>query len=117
MIQGLPFIADLTVLKSDRIDVILGMDWLTTHKGVISRSPRLGTLQHPSGKKIEVEPLKSRDVPQVYNLNNLTKKTLEEVPMVWEYLDVFPKELLGLPPNRNVKFVINLVPGTAPIAK
>ena len=59
MIQGMPFMADLTVLKSEGIDVILGMDWLTKHKGVISCSPRLVTLEHPIGKKVEVEPLKS----------------------------------------------------------
>jgi hypothetical protein len=52
MIQGLPFTADLTVLPSKGIDVILGMDWLTAHKGVISCSPRLVTLEHPSGKKV-----------------------------------------------------------------
>jgi hypothetical protein len=117
MIQGLPFTADLTVLQSEGIDVILGMDWLTAHKGVISCSPRLVTLEHPSGKKIEVEPLKSRDVPQVYNLNSLGKKTLDDVPVVCEYPDVFPEELPGLPPDRDVQFVIDLVPETAPIAK
>jgi hypothetical protein len=117
MIQGLPFTADLTVLPSEGIDVILGMDWLTAHKGVISCSPRLVTLEHPSGKKIEVEPLKSRDVPQVYNLNSLEKKTPEDVPVICEYPDVFPEELPGLPPDRDVEFVIDLVPGTAPIAK
>jgi hypothetical protein len=117
MIQGLPFTADLTVLPSEGIDVILGMDWLTAHKGVISCSPRLVTLEHPSGKKIEVEPLKSQDVPQVYNLNNLEKRTLEDVPVICEYPDVFPEELPGLPPDRDVEFVIDLVPGTAPITK
>ena len=71
MIQGMPFMADLTVLKSEGIDVILGMDWLTKHKGVISCSPRLVTLEHPIGKKVEVEPLKSRDVPRVYNLDGV----------------------------------------------
>jgi hypothetical protein len=75
------------------------------------------TLEHPSGKKIEVEPLKSRDVPQVYNLNSLEKKTPEDVPVICEYPDVFPEELPGLPPDRDVEFVIDLVPGTAPIAK
>ena len=51
MIHGLPFLADLTVLKLDGIDVILGMDWLTAHKGVISCSPRLVTLAHPVGRR------------------------------------------------------------------
>jgi hypothetical protein len=68
MIQGMPFMADLTVLKLEGIDIILGMDWLTKHKGVISCSPHLVTLEHPSRRKIEVEPLKSREVPRMYNL-------------------------------------------------
>jgi hypothetical protein len=53
----------------------------------------------------------------VYNLNNLEKRTLEDVLVVCEYPDVFPEELPGLPPDRDVEFVIDLVLGTAPIAK
>jgi hypothetical protein len=43
--------------------------------------------------------------------------SLEEVPVVNEYLDVFPEELLGMPLDRDIEFVIDLVPGTSPIAK
>ena len=109
--------ADLTVLKSEGIDVVLGMDWLTKHKVFISCSPRLVTLEHPRGRKIEVEPLKSREVPRVYSLVSLEEQTLHDVPVVCEYPDVFPEELPGLPPDRDIEFAIDLVPGTAPIAK
>jgi hypothetical protein len=44
-------------------------------------------------------------------------KSLEEVPVVNEYLDVFPKEFPGMPSDRDIEFVIDLVPGTSPIAK
>ena len=37
--------------------------------------------------------------------------------MVCEFSDVFPEELPGLPPNREVEFKIELVPGTAPISR
>ena len=37
--------------------------------------------------------------------------------MVCEFSDVFPDELLGLPPDRDVNFKIELVPGTAPISR
>ena len=67
------------------------MDWLTAHKGVISCSPELVTLEHPNGRKIEVEPLKAKDIPLVYNLNNLGEKSLSEVPVVCEYPDMSPK--------------------------
>src|SRR6266498_3165154 len=42
---------------------------------------------------------------------------LEEVPVVCEYPNVFPYELPGMPPDRDVEFIIDLLPGTAPIAK
>jgi hypothetical protein len=42
---------------------------------------------------------------------------LEEIPVVREFADVFPDELLGMPPDRDVEFVIELQPGTAPISK
>jgi hypothetical protein len=48
---------------------------------------------------------------------SMEAKSLEEVPVVNEYLDVFPEELPGMPPDRDIEFVIDLVPGTSPIAK
>jgi hypothetical protein len=50
-------------------------------------------------------------------MSALEAKLVEEVPVVCEYPDVFPEELLGMPPNRDVEFVIDLLPGTGPIAK
>jgi hypothetical protein len=47
----------------------------------------------------------------------LEAKTIEEVPVVSEYPDVFPKELPSMPPDRDVEFVIDLLLGTGPIAK
>jgi hypothetical protein len=44
-------------------------------------------------------------------------KTVEEVLVVNEYPDVFPEELLGMPPDRDVEFVIDLLLGIGPIAK
>jgi hypothetical protein len=64
-IQSHKFYGDLTVLPSHGIDVILGMDWITAHNGVISTSPRLVTLVHPDGTRITFELMKSRDIPVV----------------------------------------------------
>ena len=47
----------------------------------------------------------------------LEAKSVEEVPVVCEYPDVFPEELLGMPLDRDVEFVIDLLPGTGPISK
>nr|GEV49327.1 hypothetical protein [Tanacetum cinerariifolium] len=45
------------------------------------------------------------------------EKRLEDVPVIHNFLEVFPEELLGLPPPRPVEFRIDLVPGAAPIAR
>jgi len=42
---------------------------------------------------------------------------LDDIPVVCEYADVFPDDLPGLPPDRDIEFVIELQPGTAPISK
>ncbi|XP_076893709.1 uncharacterized protein LOC143545772 [Bidens hawaiensis] len=44
-------------------------------------------------------------------------KKMEEVPIVSEFQDVFPNKLPGAPPDREVEFKIDLMPGTSPIAK
>jgi hypothetical protein len=48
---------------------------------------------------------------------SMEAKTLEEVPVVHEYPNIFLEELPGMPPDRDVEFVIDLIPGTPPIAK
>jgi hypothetical protein len=42
---------------------------------------------------------------------------IQDIPVVCEFLDVFPKDLPGLPPDRDVQFSIELKPGTAPISR
>src|SRR6185437_2129902 len=50
-------------------------------------------------------------------INKLEGKSLEEIPVVCDYSDVFPEDLPGLPPDRDVEFVIELQPSTAPISR
>jgi hypothetical protein len=42
---------------------------------------------------------------------------LEDIPIVKDFKDVFPAELPGMPPDREIEFTIDLIPGTAPIAR
>ena len=42
---------------------------------------------------------------------------IETIPVVNEFPDVFPEDLPGLPPDRDVEFAIDVMPGTAPISK
>ncbi|GJW43238.1 hypothetical protein Tco_0072037 [Tanacetum coccineum] len=45
------------------------------------------------------------------------EKRLEDIPVVREFLEVFPEDLPGLPPVRQVEFQIDLIPGTTPVAR
>ncbi|GKD87911.1 putative reverse transcriptase domain-containing protein [Tanacetum coccineum] len=49
--------------------------------------------------------------------NKSDEKRLEDIPVVREFLEVFPEDLPGLPPVRQVEFQIDLIPGTAPVAR
>jgi hypothetical protein len=50
-------------------------------------------------------------------LNHLDAASTLDIRTVSEFSDVFPEELPGMPPDREIKFVIKLVPSTAPIFK
>ncbi|GKB58058.1 putative reverse transcriptase domain-containing protein [Tanacetum coccineum] len=49
--------------------------------------------------------------------DNSEKKRLEDVPIIRDFPDVFPEDLSGLPPTRQVEFQIDLIPGAAPVAR
>ena len=51
------------------------------------------------------------------NMNNIDKLKLEDIPILKEYLDIFPKEIPGLPPKQELDFTIDLVPGAVPSSK
>jgi hypothetical protein len=50
-------------------------------------------------------------------VNQLDYSQGSEVPVINEFPDVFPKKLLGMPPDQDIKFVIELKPGTVLISK
>jgi hypothetical protein len=90
------------------------MDWMTTYGGVIDCVNRAITLTTPEGKRIRYKSsLEFNDI----RLNHLKGVSLEEVAVVREYPYVFPDELPGMPPDRDIEFLIELLPGTGPIAK
>src|SRR3954470_4366784 len=114
-IEGLVFLASLIALKSSDIDVILGMDWLSRQNVVLDCKAKLVRLTHPSGQIIDYTSPSSRI--QVHTLNVLPLPDLEDIPVVRDFPDVFPEELPGMPPDRCVEFIVDLIPGTAPISR
>jgi hypothetical protein len=108
------FLADLVVLASKGIDVILGMDWLTKHRGNIACAERAVTITNHQG--VTVACLIRPSLLEAM-VNHIQAESLEDVPIVQEFFDVFPDELPAMPPERDVEFTIDLIPGTKPIAK
>jgi hypothetical protein len=51
------------------------------------------------------------------SLHHVVELKLEDIRVIWEFLEVFPNDLPGMPPERAIEFKIELQPGTAPIAK
>ena len=61
-------------------------------------------------------PTPSQEI-SLYFMEGVTPPEMHEIAVVCDFPDVFPEELPGMPPDREVEFVIELVPGTAPISK
>ena len=108
------FPSDLIILESQGLDVILGMDWLSMYGGNIDCASKSILLTTPEGRRIKYV---SRHVSIRTQVNSLSGVVQEEVPVEKEFPDVFPKELPGMPPDRDIEFLIELLPGTGPISK
>ena len=115
-----------------KFEVILGMDWLTTHRAVIDYDRMRVTAYTPDGTCVVFQGNRHDVSPYtVYDsrwkgklIVSLASLTLEDkvrqdmsLPqVVCEYEDVFPNELPGLPPPRDVDFRIELHPSKSPIS-
>jgi hypothetical protein len=119
-IRRVDFVANLIVLESNGIDVILGMDWLSKHKVLIDctkKSVKLTTLGRKELEFIAEPVVTAKGVVNRAKVNQLDSSQGSEVPVVKQFPDVFPEELPGMLPVRDIEFMIQLKPDTAPIYK
>ncbi|KAA0040646.1 DNA/RNA polymerases superfamily protein [Cucumis melo var. makuwa] len=137
LVEGISLLVDLLPLELQGLDVILGMDFLFAHyasmdchrKEVVFRKPGFADVVF-RGMRNAV----SRSLISVLKAEKLLRKGCtaflahivvvqreklkpEDVPVVKEFLDVFPDDLSGLPPDREIEFTIELLPGTTPISQ
>jgi hypothetical protein len=115
-IMGREFSANPIVLEESGIDLIHGMSWLRKAKAVIHCAR--GTVELPSskGERFEVEiTITVSTRPAVFLVDG--KFVGSNIHVVKDFPDVFPEEIPGMPLDREVEFVIDLLPGTAPISK
>jgi len=106
---------ELILLALEGIDIILGMDWMTRH-GVVLDIPSRVVEINSSTHGATTLYLPSQECTNSCAFA-MSKSRLEEIPIVCEFADVFPDDLPGMPPDRNIEFIIELQPGTAPISK
>ena len=95
------------------LDAILGMDWLVQHAAQIDCATGGVTLTNPKGVGTTYLPDKPHQIKAKVFLAQAPG--IGEVYVVSEYPDVFPDELPGMPPDRDIEFAIEVVPGTNPI--
>ncbi|KAK1629506.1 hypothetical protein QYE76_003821 [Lolium multiflorum] len=110
-------VIDLFILPMKDIDVILGMNWLEENGALIDCTHKTVSLKSPGGERIIYQGDKHTQIEVELKLNSMKEVKPEDIPVVNEFQDVFPKELPGMPPDREIEFTIDLIPGTAPIAK
>jgi hypothetical protein len=116
LIRGVEFLANLIVLESKGIDVIFGMDWLNKNNGLINCDKKAIRLTPSSGIELEYVAenlVMDKAASNRIVLNHLDAASTLDIRTVSEYPDVFPEELSGMPPDREIEFVIELVPGIA----
>ncbi|KAA0060484.1 Gag protease polyprotein-like protein [Cucumis melo var. makuwa] len=137
LIDGETLEVDLNPLNIQEFDVILGMDFLSNHyaslnchqKEIVFKRPGMSEILFRGDRKIlltcVISALKASKLLRkgctVYLVNvidtQVSKLKLEDIPVVREFPDVFPEELSELPPDREIEFSIDLVPGTTPISQ
>nr|GEW35805.1 hypothetical protein [Tanacetum cinerariifolium] len=117
--QNHPFNIDLMPVELGSFDVIIRMDWLRMCHVVIVCDEKL--VQIPYGNETLTfrgnESNNGRESRLTVEEDKSKGKQLKDVPIVQDFLEVFPEDLPGLPPARPVEFQIDLIPGAAPVAR
>ncbi|GKC03736.1 putative reverse transcriptase domain-containing protein [Tanacetum coccineum] len=138
-----PFNIDLMHVPLGSFDVIIGMDWLTKYHGLITCDEKI--VRVPFRREMLIFQGNGNNIRGESRLNIIScskaqeylsrgcdvffahitikeakdeseGKRLEDVPIVRDFPEVFPEDLPGIPPARQVEFQIDLVPGVAPVA-
>ncbi|WVZ70451.1 hypothetical protein U9M48_019120 [Paspalum notatum var. saurae] len=116
LVGGEDFINSPVVLPHQGIDVILGMNWMNENHAVLDVGSRTVQLKSNASEKIlRVHMPYQKHIEPTMNATEIQE--IKKIPVVCEFPDVFPEELPGLPPDRNVEFSIELVLGTAPVSR
>ncbi|KAK2375585.1 cleavage and polyadenylation specificity factor subunit [Trifolium repens] len=121
---GRSFSMDLVCIPLSGIDVIFGMNWLIFNRVHINCCektvvfPKLeGDPKLMSGKEVGESFREHGELFAMFASLKLESEVgIKELPVVQEFPDVFPEDVSDVPPEREVEFTIDLIPGTSPIS-
>ncbi|GJV89525.1 putative reverse transcriptase domain-containing protein [Tanacetum coccineum] len=108
---------DLIPFGHGSFDVIIGMDWLSNYKAEIICHEKVVRIPLPNGKVLRVLGERPDAKARLLMSAKASDKKQEEIVVVRDFPEVFPDDLSGLPPLREIEFHIELIPGAVPIAK
>ena len=136
LIEGQEFPADLVALDMRDFDVVLGMDWLSRHRATLDCYKKEVKLHRPGKLEVKFKGMRrelSSNMISAMAVQRMLHKgchgylayvvetekegtLVDEIPVVREFPDVFPYDMAGFPPDREVEFTIDLILGTEPIS-
>ncbi|GKF45819.1 putative reverse transcriptase domain-containing protein [Tanacetum coccineum] len=108
---------NLIPLGHGSFDVIIGMDWLSQYKAVIVCHDKVVEIPVENGKILRVHGERAVGITKALKSAKEDEPKLNDISVVREFEDMFPEDLSGLPPQWQVEFRIDLVPGATPITK
>eukprot|EP00253_Pinus_taeda_P004481 PITA_04481 len=134
-----PITANLNILPLGSYDILIGMDWLEKHWSLVDCKTKIIYYRDQQGNSKEIQGIKRPVQVRPITANQLVKcvqkgcqvyaiqvsyatskdksASLDNIPVIQEFTDVFPEEIPGLPPRKNIDFTIELVPGAAPVSR
>ncbi|GKD37474.1 reverse transcriptase domain-containing protein [Tanacetum coccineum] len=118
VVMGHPFNVNLMPVEIGSFDVIIGMDWLANRHAVIICDEKI--VRIPYGDEVffvQGCPNFLAQVTKKETKDKSEEKRLEDVPTIQDFPEVFPEDLPGLAPTRQVEFQIDLVLSAAPVVR
>ncbi|GJV30567.1 putative nucleotidyltransferase, ribonuclease H [Tanacetum coccineum] len=117
-IEKMESVHDMSGCSIDqKVKYTAGMDWLSNYKAEIICHEKVVRIPLPDGKVLRVVGERPEEKARLLMSAKASDKKQEEIVVVRDFPEVFPDDLSGLPPIREIEFRIELIPGATPVAK
>ncbi|XP_022019118.1 uncharacterized protein LOC110919146 [Helianthus annuus] len=100
-IRNHPFPLSLLQMKLAGFDIVIGINWLSLNQAQISYDKKQVVIKTPYGESLTIQGDTQYGLPDQVTVD-VPKPKIEDIPVISEHSDVIPKELPGLPPDRQV---------------